>query len=196
MNLIMPFDTETTGIPDWGQPSEAEHQPHIVSLAALLVDDESYAVVEELDVIIRPNGWVIPDETVAIHGISMERAMDEGIPEEEAVSRLIEMFGRATLRIAHNKTFDERMVRIALKRHIDPVSGAAEGFMPSDVWKSGAGFCTCSGARKHGGFKKSPTLHEAYLHYTGKPLEGAHCAMNDARACLEVYRGIHAKVAA
>ena len=38
MNLALFYDTETTGLPDFKAPSEAQHQPHIVQLAALLVD--------------------------------------------------------------------------------------------------------------------------------------------------------------
>ncbi|MEJ6520298.1 3'-5' exonuclease [Shewanella bicestrii] len=90
MSLILPFDTETTGLPDWKSPSEADYQPHLVQLAALLVNDK-FEIVKELDVIIKPNGWVIPDEVAAIHGITTERAMDEGIPEQEALTQLLEM---------------------------------------------------------------------------------------------------------
>jgi hypothetical protein len=37
---------------------------------------------------------------------------------------------------------------------------------------------------------KSPNLGEAYEHFTGRPLEGAHNAMVDVKACMAVYFAI------
>ena len=37
---------------------------------------------------------------------------------------------------------------------------------------------------------KWPTLAEAYRHFTGKELEGAHDALVDSEACLVVFRGL------
>ena len=37
---------------------------------------------------------------------------------------------------------------------------------------------------------KWPTLAEAYRHYTGEEIEGAHDALVDTEACLAVYRGL------
>ena len=41
MSLLFFYDTETSGLPDWKSPSEAEHQPHIVQAAGAIVDSES-----------------------------------------------------------------------------------------------------------------------------------------------------------
>nr|WP_299241463.1 hypothetical protein [uncultured Halomonas sp.] len=41
MTPILFFDTETTGLPDWKVPSDSEHQPHLVQLAAVLADDDA-----------------------------------------------------------------------------------------------------------------------------------------------------------
>jgi len=188
MSLILPFDTETTGLPDWKSPSEADHQPHLVQLAALLVNDK-FEIVKELDVIIKPDGWIIPDEVAAIHGITTERAMDEGIPEQEALAQLLEM-AQGALRIAHNKTFDQRIIRIATKRYSDEAT--------QEAWANKDNFeCTMAMAKPimqmqpktRYGFK-SPKLEEAYEYFTGKKLENAHSAMADTKACFEVYKAI------
>ena len=40
MKKILFYDTETTGLPLWSQPSEHPDQPRVVQLAALLCDEE------------------------------------------------------------------------------------------------------------------------------------------------------------
>ena len=114
-NAAIFFDTETTGLPDWSQPSEAPHQPHIVQLAAQLVNLDTRRVISSMDVIIRPDGWTIPQETTVVHGITNEMAMDLGVPEAAAVEMFLGLW-KNRLRIAHNEQFDARIMRIALMR--------------------------------------------------------------------------------
>lgn len=178
-NLINVFDFETTGIPDWKQPSEAGHQPHIVEVAALLCDAAGN-IIDRYQAIVRPNGWEISPEMVAIHGISQEQAMDEGIPEIEALDGFLAIHARASIRAAHNATFDDRIARIAIARY--------HGKDLADAFKeSTEKFCTCNSSRAPVGLKKLPTLAEAYKHFTGEDLVEAHRAMPDALACARVY---------
>lgn len=186
------FDTETTGLPDWKAPSEAEHQPHIVQVAAELVDLDTREVLESMDVIVKPDGWTISEEMTAIHGISHDYAMEVGIPEKDAVDMLLAMRAKSVLRIAHNRTFDDRIVRIALKRYFDD-HAAEEGVLQlSDHWKDGEGYCTCYSARALCALPKAklPTLQEAHTILVGLPLEGAHNAKNDVAGCRAVYFAI------
>jgi len=100
MKLALFFDTETSGLPLFSEPSEDPRQPHIVQLAAALVNLDTREVLEELNVIIKPDGWEIPDEVAVIHGITTERALAEGIPEIEALDRFLALNARAEVRIA------------------------------------------------------------------------------------------------
>lgn len=192
------FDTETSGLPDWGQPSEAPHQPHIVQLGAILADLDSGEQLRTLDVIIKPDGWVIGADTAAIHGITQERALAEGIPERDAVVQLLDMWGQETVRIGFNESFDMRIVRIALKRLF------AERENLADLWKAAPAQCMkiastklCNlpptpkmiAARRF--HPKSPTLAEAYQHFFKRPMEGAHSAIGDARGTMEIYFAIN-----
>lgn len=183
--IVMPFDTETTGIPDWKIPSDDPSQPHMAAVAAMLVDHETGEELDRMDVIVRPDDWEIAPETIEIHGITMERAMDEGIPESEAVERLLALYSRAARRTAFNTTFDNRILRIAMKRHLDD-SPEAQELMRS--WKEDKElyYCCMINARKIMGGKQ-PTLAEAYTFFTGRELEGAHSAMNDTLALRDIY---------
>ena len=177
--MIHVFDTETTGLPDWKQPSEAGHQPHIVEIASLLCDAAGN-IIDRYQAIVRPNGWEISPENAAIHGITHEQAMDEGIPEVEALDGFLALHSRASTRAAHNATFDDRIIRIAMARY--------HGKDLADSFKeSTEKFCTCSKSREPVGLGKLPTLTEAYKHFTGQDLMEAHRAMPDALACARIY---------
>lgn len=191
MNLALFYDTETTGLPLFKEPSEHPSQPHIVQLAACLVDLDTRKTIASIDVIIKPDGWTISDEVAAIHGITTEHAMDVGIPEEMAVRMLLAMWGGRTL-IGHNEAFDRRIVRIALKRLVD-CQASYPGYVPlSETWKAAESHCTCQLARPHTKLEKNklPKLGEAYQHFMGKPLENAHSAMADVQGCIAVYFAI------
>ena len=191
MNILI-FDTETSGLPLYKEPSEDPRQPHIVEIAALLHDDTTGELVDQLHAIVRPDGWTIPDDVAAIHGITTERAMDEGRPEYEVLHDLLALHRRAELRVAHNEDFDQRIVRIAIKRYGHGAHGwdrltQEERDAIADAFKAAPKYCTMKADAKSRGVKW-PKLVEAYKHHTGKDLgEDAHSALFDARACAEVY---------
>jgi DNA polymerase-3 subunit epsilon len=197
------YDTETTGLPDFSQPSEAPHQPHMVQLAAALVDPGSRKIVASIDLIIKPDGWEIPKEVAEIHGITTETAQSLGVDEEQALTLFMGMWLRCDSRIAHNEDFDARIIRIALKRY-------GWGDEAADEFKAGKSECTCEMSKpicklpatdrmRAAGFGKTykkPKLIEAYQHIIGKPMENAHNAMADVRACIEIYWAMKDEAAA
>jgi DNA polymerase III subunit epsilon len=191
MKPIIFYDTETTGLPDWKAPSESETQPHLVQLGAILADSETRKIISTLDLVIKPDGWVIPKEVSDIHGITEDIASAFGVPEKEAVQLFLSMWNGGD-RVAHNKTFDQRLLRIALKRYFGDNEDLQEQWSEKDNHH-----CTMLMAKpimqmlpksRYG--YKSPKLSEAYKHFTGKDLVDAHTAMADAKACMEVYWAI------
>lgn len=189
MTPILFYDTESTGIPEWKLPSDSPEQPHVVQLAAILADADTRKVISTMNVIVRADDWDIPEETISIHGITNKLANTVGVPEPLALDMFLNLW-RGSLRVAHNKTFDQRMIRIAIKRY-------SKNPLMQDAWaEKDNHFCTMRAAQTIMGGKQ-PTLGEAYEHFTGKVLEGAHNAMVDATACMEIYWEIMgAKVAA
>lgn len=200
MKLALVYDTETSGLPLFDQPSEDPRQPHIVQLGACLIDLDTRKTISALDLVIRPDGWTIPDDVVQVHGITTEHASSVGVAESLAVGMFMELWEAAELRIAHNEQFDARIVRIALKRFEDD--------QIADTWKAGASACTArlstpilklpptdkmKAARRF--HHKTANLVEAYKHFTGKDLEGAHSAMVDVQACMAVYFAIQDQAA-
>jgi DNA polymerase-3 subunit epsilon len=197
MDLIIFYDTETNGLPQWNLPSEDPSQPHVTQLVAELCDERSGNTIATMDVLIKPNGWTISDDLAQLTGITTERAIAEGIPLADALQQFTGMWRRTAMRVGHNESFDARMLRIEYFRVL-PVDDPFH-----DQWKGGAAFCTqgkstkiinlpptakmLAADRKHA---RSPNLGEAYEHFTGKKLEGAHNAAVDLAATKAVYYGI------
>lgn len=199
MTPILVFDTETNGLPQWNLPSEDPSQPHITQLAAELFDEDSGKVLSYMNLLIKPDGWTIPAELEQLTGITNEMANLFGVPIELAMQVFVPMWRKCEVRVAHNESFDMRMVRIEMMRQLDLDDAFHE------EWKSAPVFCTQANStkilnlpptekmiragRKHA---KSPNLAEAFQHFAGKPLEGAHDASIDLSACKTVYLGIKA----
>ncbi len=179
MKTVLPYDTETTGMPEWKVPSDDPKQPHIVQLAAVLCNADTRQKIQSIDLIIKPDGWEIPEEMTAIHGISTELAHDVGVSEKLAVEMLLDLCGDAD-RIAYNKTFDQRIIRIALKRY-----GFGEEIMEKWAQKDNHHDSMRMVQKVHGG--KTMKLADAYNLVTGKTLENAHSAMADTLAAKDIY---------
>jgi DNA polymerase III subunit epsilon len=197
MKPILFYDTETNGLPLWKEPSSHPGQPHITQLAAELFDADSGRTLAFMDVLIHPDEWNIPEDLQALTGITNELVQRFGHPIDDALGMFIQMWVEADVRVAHNESFDQRMVRIEAARIFKETHGFHED------WKAGEVFCTQTNSVSilnlpptakmlAAGFNKpkSPNLGEAYEYFTGKKLEGAHNAAVDLAACKAVYFGI------
>lgn len=187
--MILAFDTETTDLPLWRSPSSDPGQPHIVQLAALLQSGPD-AEAASMNVIIRPDGYdTMPAEAFKTHGISYERAMDEGIPCADAIDQFNALLEQAETLVAHNIDFDSRLMRIAYLR-------AEKTPSRENLPK----FCTMAASLRivnlpptakmlAAGFNKPkpPQLKECIAHFFGEELDGAHDALVDVRACARLY---------
>lgn len=188
--MFLFFDTETTGKPIRGVPPWAEGQPRIVQLCALLCDEDG-ADVNLFAAIIKPDGWTIPDEVAALHGITQAQAERVGVPIKTALSMFRWMAAPAKKLIAHSAEFD--MDRVNGELHL---AGIDEKVF--SVWKQDL-FCTklamMDVCRLEFKERKSwskqefrwPSLEEAHIHAFGEKFAGAHNAFSDVFACKRVF---------
>ena len=107
------FDTESKPTFRVGEVSDG---PHIVQFAAMLINPVTEQPAASVNLIVRPDGWNIPDEVAAIHGITQDIAMAVGISEVLVTQIYMDLINRAEVRIAHNVSFDDRIMRIAMTR--------------------------------------------------------------------------------
>lgn len=182
--MYLVFDTETTGLPLWNDPSDDPRQPHIVDLACSLYDAVGVEI-ERYDVLINA-GVEIPAEVVAIHGITTEMTQEQGVAPAEALDNFLAMVAKAVVIVGHNVSFDLRMKRILAARVL------------GEKWDCPKpNFCTM---RKTTGIVKKlkarprfdtdwkwPTLAEATEHFFAEPHTDAHRARPDADASARIF---------
>lgn len=184
MKNVLSFKTETNGLPLWREPSSHEGQPHIVRLAAILCDAKTQEVVDKMDVVIRPEGWTIPQETIDSHGITNERAAEEGISESAAIEMFVALVRKSDAVVSSNKQFNKRIIRIALSRHAEELH--------QEAWKDNENhFCAMKMAKDDLGDKKI-TIETALNHYTGQKEKGVGSLVN-AESAARIYFAINNK---
>lgn len=186
MNPIFIFDLATSGFPDWRAPSDSDHQPHIVQIGAMLVDPQTKEIIQSMQPIIKPEGWVIPEEASNVHGITTQKALELGIPESDAVEQFLALRSNYH-RVSFGGSFDRRIIRIATKRF------CSQELM--DEWAEKDGYdCAIAMAKPimqlpndgKRGFK-NPNLRQAYEHFTACTLDAGCSAMDEALACKDIY---------
>ena len=190
--MILFYDTEATGFPNTRAPHDDERQPHIVQLAAILTEDDGTERA--------PQGWEIPAEAAAVHGITTEMAARVGVSEAMAFACWNRLGFLAKTHVAHNIAFEYLVMQIAEARLRPAIRSTTS---------KAARFCTMKAATPivnlpptakmlAAGFNrpKSPQLGECVKHFFNEELAGAHDALVDVRACARVYfhlRGMRAE---
>ena len=180
--MILAFDTETTGIPkNYKAPAtDLDNWPRLVQLGWVLMSDRE-TWVSQGNVIIRPDGWTIPPEAAKVHGITTERALEEGIPLAEAMTNFIEDMNRSTTLLAHNLAFDEKIVAAEMHRlKAFPTGGKRVRVC---TMQSTTAFCAIAGP--YG--PKWPKLQELHKKLFGVEFDGAHDAFADIEATIRCY---------
>jgi len=176
------FDTEATGLP-CSPSSDYRNWPRMVQIAWLLVD-ENQDIKSKNNYIIKPEGFKIPNRVIKIHGITTEKALDEGVPVNHALHRFLMDANFADVLVAHNVAYDYGVVRGELLRNNVP-----------DFLKNHPKFCTmtskqvldfCKSFRSNGS-RQCPSLSELYFLLFNEKLENAHDALTDTEACASCF---------
>lgn len=179
--MILAFDTETTGKANFKLLPDHPSQPRLVQIGAILVDS-SREVRAEINLIVKPEGFSIPEEASRVHGITTEVADLWGLPLRTVLIVFSSLIHKANTIVAHNLDYDSIVMRGEWKR-AEMGTLFTESHRPFCTMKASTEICKLPGPY---GFKW-PTLQEAHQHFFQKPFEGAHDAMADVRACLAIY---------
>ena len=171
------IDTETTGIPTSRAKPTSKNLSHydscrMVSIA-IVEFDEFGKEVASMHNIIYPDNFKV--DATHIHGITQEKAEKDGTHFLDVYYILVGLMYVCPNIVGHNLQFDLNVIQAEMIRrglddsvfeHINPI-------------------CTLKLYRQI--FLKPIKLEALYKGLFGKNLDGAHDALNDARAAGEVY---------
>ena len=184
------FDTETSGLPikynnavptNWNNWDSSR----IVQIAWEIYDSPNdVAPVASHCYIVSPEGFTIPPQSTAIHGITNEYASENGIPILSMIKLFFDDLKRyeITKAVAHNMSFDSNVLLSEMYRIGNEVDEELS------VWKALKKHCTMLVGTKRGG--RWPKLNALYESLLG-PVDASmtlHRADVDTRLCAEIYK--------
>jgi DNA polymerase-3 subunit epsilon len=192
---VLALDTETSGLPRFDIPAEDPSQPRICSLGYVLFDPEA----EDADLacydLVKPDGWQIPPVVTRVHGLTVERLAKEGRPIHDVLNNFMVAWELCDRITGYNLAFDLKMLRGELRRDGRPDRHADKPEIC--CMQASAPLCRIAPTDRMlaAGYRRSkmPKLAEAYQLLLGKPYIGAHNALTDAQAVVELYRWMHAQ---
>ena len=181
MNSIA-FDFETSGLPKGRRNSKVTNETlsnfdgcRAVSLSAARFSQRG-RLIKTFYAIIRPDGFQIGEESIAIHGISNEKALREGRPFPEVYHDFMEFIGpRTKTLVAHNAQFDTSVLQSEMLRHGIPLEQIDDLVIR----------CTLEMYRDR--FMGPIKLTKLYADIFGEEFDNAHNSLADSIACGRVY---------
>ena len=176
------FDTETTGIPkNYKAPaSDLKNWPRLVQIAWLVADAKGNEIASA-EHIVKPSGFTIPPDAAKIHGITTELALQEGGDLRAILDAIVKDINKASVLIAHNIQFDEKILGAELLRA--DYSNFVEAKQRKCTMQSATNYCRLPGPYGY----KWPTLQELYMKLFHEDFKGAHRALVDVHACARCY---------
>lgn len=183
--MFLIFDTETTGLPrNYNAPlTDFDNWPRMVQVAWQLHDVHGN-LINSNSIIIKPEGYTIPFNAVQIHGITNERANEEGQDLKAVLKEFVNVVNQAKYLCGHNIEFDNNIIGSELLRCGIENILAAKPFIDTKNDET-TEFCAIPGGR--GGKFKWPTLTELYSKLFNDTFEEAHNAAFDVLATGKVF---------
>lgn len=180
--MYLVFDTETTGLPaSWqAPPSDVDNWPRVVQLAWEAFDIRGGTTTAKC-LVIRPDGFKIPEDAARVHGISTAIAKCTGVPIAEALNAFVEALNKASVLVAHNFRFDASVLgaefhRLGLRHQFDRKTHVC-------TMEASTEYCALPG--KYG--SKWPSLPELHFRLFGKKVTETHDAATDVRTCSKCF---------
>ena len=132
--------------------------------------------VDSAEFIIKPDNFIIPTEASDVHGITTEKAIEEGVELDFVLNKFNEQVKACEFIVAHNISFDEKIIGAEfLRRSVD---SDFEMTPKLCTMKASTDYCAIPGPYGY----KWPKLSELHIKLFGLDFAGAHDAFADIEA--------------
>lgn len=192
-NIKLFIDTETTGLPlNNNLPyTDLKNWPYLVQVA-LIIEDDNYGILAKRNIILKPNGYTIPESATKIHGISNERAVKNGEDRDKVISFLDLALYKSDIIIGHNVSFDLNVIKseIIRTKGIENALFKKKKHIVIDTMKMGRNICKIPNLSFHTRLSlpnKYPKLDELYYKLFNKHFNNQHDVMADVQAVYDCY---------
>lgn len=192
-NLRCFIDTETTGLPinDNLPYTELDNWPHLVQVA-LIIEDDNYGILAKRNMILKPDGYSIPESSARIHGIANAQAIKVGEDRKHVIGFLDQVLSNSNIVIGHNVSFDLNVVKAEIIRvkGIENALFTTKNHNVVDTMKMGMNICKIPNLSFHTHMSqpyKYPKLDELYYKLFNKHFNNQHDAMADVQAAYDCY---------
>jgi len=181
--MLLFFDTETTGIPkSYNAPiTDLDNWPRLVQIGWIVYDDKQ-EVVSEAEYIIKPEGFVIPDDVSKIHGITTEIAEMNGVSLREVLGKFAWQATLSSIVVGHNLSYDDSVVSAEFLRC--GIENPLTQKPKICTMKASTNYCKITGGMR--GYKW-PKLHELFSVLFHSEMGAAHTALMDIRNTAKCY---------
>jgi len=206
-NLVMAFDTETSGFAPKvdrtnGKPTPTiSEYPMILQLSFVIYDLNTQTVVQEYNQYVKiPDHAVIPAKATEVNGITKQICNLRGIPIEQVLEDFYRAYVSVDRVVAHNLAFDRKMIEIEMLR-----SGISSdiAWICNDTWNDvndielictmtmpkSKDICNLYTTNEKTGtrWKKQPKLSELHFALFDFVPDNLHDALMDTKVCLRCY---------
>lgn len=192
-NVRLFIDTKTTGLPinDNLPYTELDNWPHLVQVA-LIIEDDNYGILAKRNIILKPNGYIIPESSTQIHGIAHGWAEENGDERDKVISFLDLVLYNSDIIIGHNVSFDLNVIKSEIIR----IKGLENSLFNKkkhnvvDTMKLGVNICKIpnpSFYTRNIQSYKYPKLDELYYKLFNNHFDSQHDAMADVQATYDCY---------
>jgi DNA polymerase-3 subunit epsilon len=186
------LDTETSDYSEDTNPSLPVEIAYVLATEERILHAASFIINQTLWSGIRRNP--IAERVSNIHGINSATTDRFGEPPDPVLHQFRRLLDKATQVVAHNISFDITVMNHAFAIQALPPINWPEHFC---TMRHSAGILRIPSGGRHAidGWK-APKLSEAYKHFSGREISGAHTGLADVFSCRLVHRGIlqHARM--
>ncbi len=184
--MYLIFDTETTSFDRKKQnfeltPENIKNIPRIVQLAFILYN-ENAEPIQEYNGIVKPDGFIIDDESIKFHGVTNEYANKHGKPIVQILNDFFDAMDKCKYLIAHNMSYDAQIIygeyyryKLNRKSTNKPIKICTKELTTD--------YCAIP---SNWGYKW-PKLEELYRHLFNEDFENAHNALYDVLATQKCF---------